>query len=126
MGYGIRVDRQRGSISGLVPYAGGGAYAATSCRHHAHEGSRLEPDRTGYGSTVSVRERFATNRERDDQTIRTYPDWRRGRPQDVADLVSYLASDAASYITGSVIELDGGEIAGRQRPAGRTRAHPDT
>jgi 3-oxoacyl-[acyl-carrier protein] reductase len=31
-----------------------------------------------------------------------------GRPEEVADLVSFLASDRASYITGSVIEIHGG------------------
>jgi 3-oxoacyl-[acyl-carrier protein] reductase len=33
---------------------------------------------------------------------------RAGQPQDVADLVSFLASDRASYITGQVISVNGG------------------
>jgi 3-oxoacyl-[acyl-carrier protein] reductase len=33
---------------------------------------------------------------------------RLGDPQDVADLVLFLASDAASFITGTVIRVDGG------------------
>ena len=33
-----------------------------------------------------------------------------GTPEDVADLVAFLASDAASYITGESIEIDGGEL----------------
>jgi len=33
---------------------------------------------------------------------------RRGDPQDVADAVLYLASDAASFITGHVLTVDGG------------------
>jgi 3-oxoacyl-[acyl-carrier protein] reductase len=33
---------------------------------------------------------------------------RRGTPQDVGNLVTFLASDAASFITGQLIQIDGG------------------
>ena len=33
---------------------------------------------------------------------------RLGAPEDIADLVTYLASPSASYITGQVIAVDGG------------------
>ncbi|MBS1675888.1 MAG: SDR family oxidoreductase [Actinobacteria bacterium] len=47
-----------------------------------------------------------------------------GRPEDVAPTVAFLASDAASYISGSVVTLDGGFIshspmAVEQRSEGR-------
>lgn len=41
---------------------------------------------------------------------RLVPAQRAGRPEEVADLVGFLASDAAGYITGQVISINGGMI----------------
>jgi 3-oxoacyl-[acyl-carrier protein] reductase len=35
---------------------------------------------------------------------------RAGRPEEVADLVSFLASPRAAYITGQIISINGGII----------------
>ncbi len=42
----------------------------------------------------------------------TIPLGRRGTPQDVANAVKFLASDAASYITGHVLDVNGGMFMG--------------
>jgi NAD(P)-dependent dehydrogenase (short-subunit alcohol dehydrogenase family) len=33
-----------------------------------------------------------------------------GQPSEVADVIAFLASDAASYITGEIVVIDGGRM----------------
>jgi NAD(P)-dependent dehydrogenase (short-subunit alcohol dehydrogenase family) len=40
------------------------------------------------------------------------PLMRVGRPEDIAQAVLYLASDASSFVTGSTLVVDGGGLAG--------------
>ena len=42
----------------------------------------------------------------------SYPLGRAGEPSDVAGVVSFLLSDEASWITGAVIDVDGGHLSG--------------
>ena len=42
---------------------------------------------------------------------RTYPLGRAGEPEDISELISYLASDGAKWMTGAVIPIDGGKSA---------------
>lgn len=45
-----------------------------------------------------------------DAIARLVPMKRAGKPEEVADLVAFLASDSAAYITGQVISINGGMV----------------
>ncbi|MDM5197073.1 3-oxoacyl-ACP reductase FabG [Fictibacillus enclensis] len=45
-----------------------------------------------------------------DQMVQKIPMGRAGKPSDVANVISFLASDEASYVTGEVINVGGGMI----------------
>ena len=45
-------------------------------------------------------------------TLARIPLHRVGKPEEIADLVVFLASDKSSYITGSIVVIDGGWLAG--------------
>jgi NAD(P)-dependent dehydrogenase (short-subunit alcohol dehydrogenase family) len=60
-----------------------------------------------------IKTRFATAiwSGREEQIKAQYPMKRIGEPADVARLVAFLASDAASWITGETVRVDGGLLA---------------
>jgi NAD(P)-dependent dehydrogenase (short-subunit alcohol dehydrogenase family) len=49
--------------------------------------------------------------DREEQAAASYPMKRLGVPEDVAQLVAFLASDQASWITGETVRVDGGMLA---------------
>ncbi|HEX5135148.1 MAG TPA: SDR family oxidoreductase, partial [Thermoanaerobaculia bacterium] len=44
------------------------------------------------------------------RVVATIPIGRHGRPEEIGDVVAFLASERASYLTGATIQVDGGVI----------------
>ena len=79
----------------------------------------LAKEEAGYGITVNsvcpglidtemVRDTISD--ERADAYAASFPIRRLGQPEEVAELVSFLASDRASYITGASLDINGGDL----------------
>ncbi len=79
----------------------------------------LAKEEAGYGVTVNsvcpglidtemVRDTIST--ERADAYAASFPIQRLGEPEEVAELVAFLASDRASYITGASLDINGGDL----------------
>jgi NAD(P)-dependent dehydrogenase (short-subunit alcohol dehydrogenase family) len=113
-----------GSVSGILSYAGGSAYAASKAAV-AMLTKTLALEAGPHGIRVNcicpgtIRHRAAAP---DEEKPAHIPLGRAGTSADVAHLVAFLASDAASYMSGAIIALDGGATAGRARVSKR-RAH---
>ncbi len=73
---------------------------------YATEGIRVNSVHPGFIDTPLVAELKGTPTET--AIIESTPMGRWGRPEEVANLIVFLASDAASYMTGSEVYVDGG------------------
>ena len=58
--------------------------------------------------TAGMQGYFDALPEERDATIATHAMRRLGEPEEIADAVSYLLSERASFITGAVLNVDGG------------------
>lgn len=110
-----------GSILGLVAMKDRAAYCASKgavtmltkamSLDHAHENIRVNCICPSIVETELVKGLFA-NSAAGEQARRTrvasLPLGRMGKPEDVAELAVYLASDESSWMTGAAIPLDGG------------------
>lgn len=103
------------SVVGLVGNAGQCNYAATKAgvngfvkslaREVASRGITVNAVAPGYIATDMT---SALPSEIMEAMLKNIPCGRIGQPEDVADLVAFLASDRASYIQGQVLAVDGG------------------
>ena len=117
--------QRRGKIVNVSSSAGrststfGGAHYTTSkaavlglTRHTAREvapyGINVNAVAPGSMDTEMVREMIAQEQIAKEEA--NIPLGRLGTPQDEADLVAFLVSDEASYITGATIDINGGDL----------------
>jgi 3-oxoacyl-[acyl-carrier protein] reductase len=103
------------SIVGLTGNAGQANYAAAKAgvigmvkslaKEVGGRGIRVNAVAPGYITTDMTADLSDDQR---DQILANTPLGRLGTPADVADAVAFLCSDAAAFVTGSVIRVDGG------------------
>lgn len=107
------------SVSGLLAHANHAPYAATKgglnqlvrvmAREWAPRGVTVNAVAPGYIETELTRDYLAKPSIRED-LVSLVPAGRLGTSSEVADVVSFLASDRATFITGHVLYVDGGRV----------------
>ena len=110
------------SVLGTVGFAGAAAYVAakhgvigltkTAALEYATRGIRVNAVCPGFIETpMLARTGVTTDPERRTAIEGLHPMARLGRPDEIAGAVVYLCSDAASFITGHALVVDGGYTA---------------
>ncbi|HEX7097454.1 MAG TPA: glucose 1-dehydrogenase [Acidimicrobiales bacterium] len=113
------------SIDGLVGVAGMASYAASkfgvtgltksAALEWGRHGIRVNSVHPGVIASPMVDNAPPDVRQRLQEILDRQPIPRMGRPEEVAYLVLFLASDESSYCTGAEFVIDGGHIAGPWR-----------
>jgi NAD(P)-dependent dehydrogenase (short-subunit alcohol dehydrogenase family) len=84
---------------------------------YGHEGIRCVAIAPGTVRTPIWQEREQKASDVFERLTKWYPLGRVGEPEDVASTALFLASDEASWITGTVVRVDGGLLAGNAQMA---------
>jgi NAD(P)-dependent dehydrogenase (short-subunit alcohol dehydrogenase family) len=107
-----------GSVMGLVAPLGAVSYAATkgaivnltraAAIDHAADNIRVNAVSPGHLESPTSVGGAAARHADPRNLVARYPLGRLGRPDDVAHAIAFLASDEASFITGTTLVVDGG------------------
>jgi NAD(P)-dependent dehydrogenase (short-subunit alcohol dehydrogenase family) len=108
------------SILGLVAFAGAPAYVAskhgvvgltaTAAVEYGTQNIRINAVSPGFIRTPMIAE-MEQDEEMHAQLVGLHPLGRLGEPEEVAELVIWLSSDKASFVTGVAYPVDGGYLA---------------
>jgi 3-oxoacyl-[acyl-carrier protein] reductase len=71
---------------------------------------RIATDRIKFLDEAKAKREGRSVEEVEAENATTIPIGRLGKPEEYGDVVAFLASERAAYITGSVIRVDGGMI----------------
>ena len=111
------------SICGLTSFAGGATYAATkhavlgltrgAALDYATQNIRINCVNPGTIKTPMLETYLGRELNEDDVAafVGPHPIGRMGRPEEVANAIVWLVSDAASFVLGAPISVDGGFVA---------------
>jgi NAD(P)-dependent dehydrogenase (short-subunit alcohol dehydrogenase family) len=109
------------SAAGLVGLAGSSAYVAakhgvagltkTAALEFARKGIRVNAVCPGFIRTPMVERGLDKGMVSEDQIIAAEPMHRMGKPEEIAEAVLWLCSEASSFVTGLPMPIDGGYVA---------------
>lgn len=104
-----------GGISRRLPYSSSKSavesFTKTLACEWALDGVRVNAISPGYILTEGLKGAFEQGILNQDDMVRRTPQARLGTPDNIADAVKFLCSDSASYITGAILQVDGGYAA---------------
>jgi 3-oxoacyl-[acyl-carrier protein] reductase len=95
-----------GGTKSVAAYAASKAGLMTLAKSIANEYAPHGITANALAPTLIDTDMIANMRQLEDRI----PVGRFGRPQEVADLVAYLASEHAGFITGAVVDINGGYL----------------